>query len=129
MLNTKSILQVATSRSDLYAFRIVQEVSAEDMEAMSELMNSVFDSHEGKVDMLMIFDRYDGAETSAGWSWESLKSRFKSLSNVNRYVVVGAPESARDMIDFMGRLIPVQSETYDSEVAAWRSLDAEAVAA
>jgi hypothetical protein len=128
MLTLPSITQIATSRKDLYAFRITAEVSREDMTAMAEYMNRVFDQTE-KVDMLMIFDRYKGAETGASLSWEALKSRFRSATNVGRYVVVGAPDGAETLIDVMNAIIPVEAETFDEEFAAWRSLDAEAVAA
>ena len=128
MLTLPSITQIATSRKDLYAFRITAEVSREDMTAMAEYMNRVFDQTE-KVDMLMIFDRYEGAETGASLSWEALKSRFRSVTNVGRYVVVGAPDGAETLIDVMNAIIPVEAETFDEEFAAWRSLDAEAVAA
>jgi hypothetical protein len=128
MLTRPSITQIATSRKDLYAFRITAEVSREDMTAMAEYMNRVFDQTE-KVDMLMIFDRYEGAETGASLSWEALKSRFRSVTNVGRYVVVGAPDGAETLIDVMNAIIPVEAETFDEEFAAWRSLDAEAVAA
>ncbi|NNE51388.1 MAG: STAS/SEC14 domain-containing protein [Sulfitobacter sp.] len=128
MLRLPSVAEVATSRPDLFAFRITAEVSRDDMSDMAEYMNRIFDRTD-KVDMLMIFDRYEGAETGAGLSWESLKSRFRSVSNVGRYVVVGAPERAENLIEIMDHLIPVKAETFDTEVAAWRSLEAEAVAA
>ncbi|MEM7632867.1 MAG: STAS/SEC14 domain-containing protein [Pseudomonadota bacterium] len=129
MLTTPSITQVQTSRPDLYAFRITKKVSGEDMEAMAEHMNDAFDRHDEKVDMLLIFDRYDGAETGATWNWASLKSRFKSVTNVGRYVVVGAPDAAKDLIDTMSAVIPVDAEAFDDEAVAWRALGAEAVAA
>jgi len=128
MLTLPSITQIATSSKNLYAFRITAGVSREDMTAMAEYMNRVFDQTE-KVDMLMIFDRYEGAETGASLSWEALKSRFRSVTNVGRYVVVGAPGGAETLIDVMNAIIPVEAETFDEEFAAWRSLDAEAVAA
>ena len=127
MLTLPSLTQIATSRPDLFAFRITGEVSREDMTAMAEYMNDIFDRHEDKVDMLMIFDRYEGAETGASLSWESLKSRFRSATNVGRYIVVGAPDAAEGMIEIMDHLIPVKAETFDEEIAAWRALDAEAV--
>ncbi|MEL7130643.1 MAG: STAS/SEC14 domain-containing protein [Pseudomonadota bacterium] len=129
MLTTNSITQVKTSRPDLYAFRITKMVTQEDMEAMAEVMNDAFDRHEDKIDMLLIFDRYDGAESGATWGWEALKSRFKSVTNIRRYVVVGAPDSAEDLIETMAKIMPIEAETHDTEVAAWRSLDAEAIAA
>ena len=126
MLSTNSITQVKTTRPDLYAFRIMRMVTHEDMEAMAKVMNDAFERHDDKVDLLLIFDRYDGAESGATWSWEALKSRFKSITNVRRYVVVGAPDSAEDLIERMSKIIPVEAETHDTEVAAWRSLDAQA---
>ncbi|MEX0308920.1 MAG: STAS/SEC14 domain-containing protein [Tateyamaria sp.] len=129
MLTTPSIRQVQTSRPDLYAFRIAGKVSREDIEAMSELMNTAFDAHKEKIDMLLIFDRYEGSDFGATMSWESIKSRFKSLRNVHRYVVVGAPDSAADLIETLGSVLPVEAETYADEAVAWKQLDAEAVAA
>ena len=91
-------------------------------------MNDVFDTHD-KVDMLMIFDRYEGAETGASFSWEALKSRVRAITNVDRYVVVGAPSGAQSLIEVMDNLMPVDAETFDEELAAWRSLGAEAAPA
>jgi len=127
MLKLPSITEVETSRADLFAFRIDGEVSRDDMSAMADYMNDVFDRFE-QIDMLMIFDRYEGAEAGASLSWETLKSRFRSLSKVGRYLVVGAPERAAELIEIMDNLIPVKAETYDDEAAAWRALGAERVA-
>lgn len=129
MFSCPSIIQIKTSRPDLFAFRITAEVSREDMTDMAEYMNEIFDKHEDKVDMLMIFDRYEGAEAGASLSWESVKSRFRSVSNVARYIVVGAPDAAEGMIEIMDHLIPVKAETFDDEAAAWRELGAEAIPA
>lgn len=128
MLTTSSIVQVATSRDDLFAFRITGKISRADMAAMAEYVNDVFDRHD-KIEMLLIFDKYEGAETGASLSWDALKSRVRALSEVRRYVVVGAPEAAADMIETFGKLIPVDTETFDTEEPAWRALGAEARAA
>ncbi|MGZ2255786.1 STAS/SEC14 domain-containing protein [Roseobacter sp. A03A-229] len=128
MLTTSSIVQVATSRDDLFAFRITGKISRADMTAMAEYVNDVFDRHD-KIDMLLIFDKYEGAESGASLSWDALKSRVRALSEVRRYVVVGAPEAAADMIETFGKLIPVDTETFDTEEPAWRALGAEARAA
>ncbi|MBM2290508.1 STAS/SEC14 domain-containing protein [Sulfitobacter pseudonitzschiae] len=128
MLQLPSLIQVAASRDDLYVFRITGEVSAEDMSELAAYMNDVFDKP-GKVDLMLIFDRYDGAESGASFSWETLKSRLRAVSNLNKYVVVGASDHAAELIEAMGSVIPVDAETFDEEISAWRYLDAEAVAA
>lgn len=129
MLNTHGITQIATDRADLYAFRLSGKITDDAMEDMAEYMNGVFDAHEDKIDMLMIFDHFDGSEFGAGWDWDVIKSRFKSISSVNRYVVVGAPDRADSMIGFMDNILPVKAETFDDEALAWQSLQARAVAA
>jgi hypothetical protein len=129
MFTCPSVIEIKTSRPQLFAFRINGEVSRDDMSAMAEYMNNIFDGHDEKVDMLMIFDRYEGAEAGASMGWESVKSRFRSVSNVGRYVVVGAPDAAENMIEIMDHLIPVKAETFDEEAAAWRELGAEALPA
>ncbi|MEM8577532.1 MAG: STAS/SEC14 domain-containing protein [Pseudomonadota bacterium] len=129
MLRTQSVTQIATSRDDLLAFRINGEVSKDDMTAMAQYMNDVFDTEDRKVDMMLIFDRYDGAAAGASFSREAIKSRVKAVWNVNRYIVVGAPDKAEAMVETMGKVIPVKAETYDEEAAAWRAVGATAKAA
>jgi hypothetical protein len=124
MLKSETIHQIRTNKCNLYAFRITGRVTRDDMEDMGRLMNDVFDNSD-KVDMLLIFDRFDGAETGASLGWESLKSRVRSVTNVRRYVVAGAPGSARGLIEAMGKLLPVEAETFANESAAWRALDAQ----
>lgn len=110
----------------VYAFRIRGEVRSEDMERMAELMNEAFDQHE-VVDMLLRFENYDGAETGASLDWEVIRSRFRSLVNVDKYVVVGAPHRAQGIIEFMGNLIPVDARTFGEreEAEAWAYLRAQ----
>jgi|SRR6056297_1443394 len=124
MLRTGSIAQLRTNRCNIYAFRIDGRVAKADMEEIARLMNDVFDMSD-KVDMLLVFDRFDGAEPGASLGWQSVKSRARSVTNVRRYVVAGAPEAAAEMVETMGRVLPVQAEAYDTEDAAWRALDAQ----
>ena len=123
---TDAVRRLPTDRPDLYAFEIAGEVTAADQEAMADAMNAAFDAHEDKVDMLLVFRDYEGAETGSMLDVDVLKSRLRSIARVNRYVVVGAPEAANTMIETMGRLMPVESHTFPiAELgAAWALLGA-----
>ena len=125
MFVTPSIRQSPTTEDHVFAFRIVAEVSSDDMEAMGAYMNDQFDRHD-RVSMLLIFDRYEGSETGASLNWESLKSRVKSVIKVDRYAVVGAPDAASRLIEGMGKLLPVdaRSFTHAEEDEAWRFVGA-----
>jgi len=70
---------------------------------------------------LLLFQNFEGSETSAGMSTEAMKAQLKDLSNVQRHAVVGAPGPAEAMINLVDKIIPVDAETFDaSEVdRAW----------
>ena len=119
-----AVTRIPTDRDDLYAFEIDGEVSAEAMEAMSGTMNAAFDAHEGKVDMLLVFRRFDGSETGATLDVDVIVSRLRALANVRRYVVVGAPAAANAAIGAMAKLMSVEAHTYPlgEEERAWALL-------
>ena len=121
-----AVRRVPTDREDLYAFEIDGEVSAEAMEAMAETMNRAFDAHEDRVDMLLVFRDYGGSEAGAALDADVIASRFRSLVNVRRYVVVGAPAGANAMIEAIGKLIPVEATAFGADEldAAWTLLGA-----
>lgn len=107
-----SVSRISTDRENLYAFAIDGEVSADTMEAMAKTMNEAFDRHDEKVDMLLVFRNYAGSETGSLFDADVLASRMRSLTKVERYVVVGAPDAAGRMVQTLGTLMPVQTRAY-----------------
>lgn len=114
-----------TTRENLLAFRITGKVTKEDMHQMAQMANAAFDRFE-TVDMLLIFDNFDGEETGALFDLEGIRAQFRAILNVGRYVVVGAPESARSLIEGMGAMLPLKAMTFDKgeEELAWVELEA-----
>lgn len=123
-----SVKRISVTSSSVYAFEISGEVSAQAMESMAEIMNDAFDTHESKVDLMLIFRDFQGSEAGATWDGDVIRSRFRALSNVDKYVVVGAPERAEGMLDMFGKLLPVDARTFElSEIdAAWSVLGLQA---
>lgn len=117
MLETPTIREFRTGQAGLFAFHITGEVTGDDMEAMAERMNAVFDSP-GKVDMLLSFENFRGSELGAGIGWENLKSRFRAVTEVRNYVTAGAPDAAEGMISFFGSLLPVETRSFETEAQA-----------
>ena len=117
--------EIPNTRDDLYAFRITDGLDQDGLHEMAERMNDVFDRHEEKVDMLLIFDVKDPSSLPhATTDWESVKSRFRALTNVGTYAVVNAPGAAEMMIEIMDKVIPVKAETFDEAAVAWGRLNA-----
>ena len=66
-----------------------------------------------KVDMMLVFTDYDGSEFGATLDDDVIASRFRSITNVGKYVVVGAPDSAESAINLFGKLLPVETHTFE----------------
>ncbi|WP_322889660.1 MULTISPECIES: STAS/SEC14 domain-containing protein [unclassified Yoonia] len=130
MAQNGSVTRITTDNPLVYAFMIRAEVTTDDMEGMARLMNAAFDKAED-VSMLLIFEHFEGRETGAGLNWETMKAQFRSLANVNKYAVVGAPDAARTMIGVMDKIIPVDARTFDAaqEAEAWAFVGARPIPA
>lgn len=126
MFVTPSIRETPTDTAGVFAFHIIGEVSSDDMIALAETMNDRFDAHE-KVSMLLIFDRYEGAERGANLDWTVIKSRLRSVVNIDKYVLVNAPQGAARMVETFGKLLPVDAMSFDDEDAAWEFVGARAL--
>ncbi len=120
LLNLPSVRQIPTSSDTVYAFEVSGHVSDDDAEALAEYMNDAFDRHE-KVNMLMKLDGYTGSDMDAIFDGEVIESRWRSLFNVEKYAVVGAPDGASKMIAFMDKILPVDAKSFASheEAMAW----------
>ncbi|WP_298431519.1 STAS/SEC14 domain-containing protein [uncultured Jannaschia sp.] len=125
MFATPTIREIPTDLPHLHAFRIVAEVTRDDMTAMSEHMLEVFDAAPTKVDMLLQFDTNATAEAGAGLSLDSLKARVASLAKVRNYVVSNAPGAAGGLVEAMGKVIPVEARAFETEDAALTWLKAQ----
>jgi len=97
-----------------YGFRIAGKVTRSDMSAMADRVRAAFDAHD-KIDMLLVFAAYDGSEAGASLSADAIKAQAASLWNVRAYVTAGAPEAAGEMVETMGRLIPVDAKSFPTE--------------
>lgn len=124
MLHTPTISEFDTGLPATYAFRIGGKVTGEDMQAMAERVDAIFDRR-GKADLLLSFVEFEGTEFGASLSWDNVKVRFRSISQVRNYVTAGAPDAAQGMIRFFGALLPVETRNFENEDEALAWLHAE----
>jgi len=124
MLDTSSITEEDFGLPATLAFRVGGRVTEPEMKMLSDRVLEAFDRFD-KIDLVLIFDRFEGAEKGASANLTSLKARTASLWNVRSYVVAGAPDSAREMIEGMGRVLPVDARTFDTEAEARAYLEAQ----
>ena len=117
MLDTAAITEDVIDRPATRAFRIDGRVTQTEMKMMSDRVLEAFDAHD-EIDLLFIFDRFEGSETGASLTAPALKAQTASLWNIRAYVVAGAPDEAASMIEAMGRVLPVKAKTFDTEADA-----------
>ncbi|MEE4119748.1 MAG: STAS/SEC14 domain-containing protein [Paracoccaceae bacterium] len=117
MLETASLIEEDVGLPATYAFRIDGQVTETQMKMLSDRVLKAFDRHD-EIDLLLIFDRFEGTETGASVNLPALKARNASLWNVRAYVVASAPEGAAEMIEGVGKLLPVDARTFDTEFDA-----------
>ena len=88
--------------------------------------SSIEGVREDVVDIILIMSNYDGAELSAVFNAEALKSQADSVKHVRKYCVVGAPLWAKAMINAFSPLSPIDAKTFDldEEAAAWAWVNA-----
>jgi len=118
-----AVKEIPTDAENVHAFRVAGHLDAEAMEALAEYMNTVFDrsNREDEVHMLFDLSEYTGSDNSALFRSEVVKSRWRSLGNVGKYAVIGAPDVAARMIELFDFLIPVDARTFSAgeREAAW----------
>lgn len=122
------VTQIATDNPDVYAFRVTGHITDDDSEAMSKFMNDVFDQKK-KVSMLLDLTAFTGSDWDSMLDGDVIKSRFRSLSHVEKYAVVGAPDRAASMIEMMDKVISVNARAFDAAEApqAWAFVGAQPV--
>jgi hypothetical protein len=123
-----NVRRLENGRPDLVAFEIGGRLDATDMRWMADEVAEAFGKH-GRIDMLVVFRRFDGATAGAAFEPKALKVELSSVVHVRRYGVVGAPAWADAMIAVGGLVTPIEARTFDqdeeAEARAWidRPLD------
>lgn len=120
---------IPTTDPTVVAHRFVGEVESDDLEAMANRVDRAFDRHD-EVSLLLLFTEWEGAEVSGALDPDVVKTQMRSLAHVERYAVVGAPDVAETMIEFLDTFIPVDAETFGAheESGAWNFVGARPAA-
>lgn len=125
------ITQIPASAPHVYAFRVTGHIDDDASEALAKYMNAAFDAHQEKVNMLLDLTGYTGSDWDSMLDDDVITSRFRALSEVHRYAVVGAPDRAATMIGILDRVIPVEARAFASDEIddAWAFVGATPTAA
>ncbi len=107
----RAITRVRTARADLLVFDIVAKIRAADMAWMVEQVGQAFENTD-HIDLMLIMTNFKGVEAGAMLRPDAMGATVKSLWNVRKYCVVGAPSWARAMIEIFKWVTPVDEKTF-----------------
>ena len=126
MTTIHGVVPIPTAHEHVHAFDITGDLDATGMGEMAEILNTAFDTHDGKINILLRFKDFETSDATAGTTLSAIKAQIRSLTHVGRYAVVGAPQAAETMIRFFSHIIPVDARTFaaDEEQAAWEFVNA-----
>ena len=121
MTTIHGVVPIPTDHDHVRAFDVTGDLDATGMGEMAEILNTAFDTHDGKINVLLRFKDFETSDAGVGTTFSAIKAQLRSLTHVDRYAVVGAPQAAENMINFFNHIIPVEARTFeaDQEQAAW----------
>lgn len=124
------IAEIPTNAANVHAFRVTGHIDDDASEALAEHMNEVFDRQDD-VNMLLDLTGFTGSDWDSMLDDDVISSRFRALTHVSKYAVIGAPDRAAKMIGIMDKVIPVKAQAFDASegAAAWAFVGATPQAA
>lgn len=124
------ITEIENDTPTVHSFRVDGHIDDDASEALAEHMNDIFDKSD-KVNMLLDMTGFTGSDWDSMLDGDVITSRFRALTHVKRYAVVGAPDRAAKMINFMDKVIPVEAKAFDAHdmPKAWEFVGARPIAA
>ncbi len=123
------ISEIPSSKPNVFAFRLSGELSKDDLVSMAETMLNAFEQHPS-INMLLVFDDYEGTQIAAGMHGSVLKAQLKGVSKVDKYAVVGAPGVAEKIVELSDVIMPVASASFSADELgkAWAFVGADPAA-
>ena len=127
---TGPVAEIPNTADNVYAFRVHGVMDAETSKSLSDYVNTIFDNAAGDVHFLFDLTEFEGRERPAVLDMDAMKARLRSVANIGRYAVVGAPETAETMIEAMDKVVPVDARTFasDEREKAWAFVGAQPLA-
>lgn len=121
-----NIRRIDTDREDAFAFEITGEIQAADVENIYGLLEGAYELHD-KIDLIVIFDNYEGTEWNAVWSGNTMRGKARALKHIRKYAVVGGPGWIQPMMSVFKPLLSVEMKHFedDDTEAAWEWIGAK----
>lgn len=117
---SRSLHFIQTTSSNVFAYEIDGRLREKDIkEAVKEF--TTYLEREGNVDVLARLTNFSGFDLAAVFDDELVKMKYRSLSKVSKYAVVGAPTWMQNLMELIAPLLSTKVRFFDreDEADAW----------
>ncbi len=116
-LHTAHVTHIATEIPDLQAFRIIGPLTGEDVSALSQHVQGIFEQVE-RGDMLIAFEPGGDPHIIPAYNGEGAQDDAMALKNLRNLAVVNAPDHVHALLDAIDKVVPVAIRSFHSEAEA-----------
>lgn len=115
-----SVHFLGTTNENVFAYEVDGRLREKDIKAAVDQLKPYFE-HEGKFNVLARMKNFSGFDLTAVLDDDLLKMKFKSMSKVEKYAVVGASAWMRNFLELIAPVFPTKIKVFDmsEEDAAW----------
>lgn len=109
-----------TSSDNVFAYEVNGRITQQDITAATREMKDAFDRPD-KINVLLHIKDWQGFDLSAVVDDDLAKMKYKAISKVDRYAVIGAPAWMRNLLELIDPLFSVNIKIFEpgEEEAAW----------
>jgi SpoIIAA-like len=121
-----SVRFIQTTNENVVAYEVDGRLREKDIKNAVEAMKPYLE-REGKVNVLARLKNFNGFDLTAVFDDDLAKLKYKALSKVDKYAVVGAKPWMRNFLELLAPLFSVQLRVFESseEAAAWEWVGAQ----
>ncbi len=121
-----SVRFIQTTNENVVAYEVDGRLREKDIKNAVEAMKPYFE-RDGKVNVLARLKDFNGFDLTAVFDDDLAKLKYKALSKVDKYAVVGAKPWMRNFLELLAPLFSVQLRVFESseEAAAWEWVGAQ----
>ena len=115
-----------TTNPNVFAYEVNGRVRAKDVKAVVNEFKPYFD-RDGKINVLAKLSDFNGFDLLAMIEDDLVRLKFKSLSKVDKYAVIGAKPWMRNLMELFYPLTSIKLRVFDKgeEAAAWEWVGAQ----
>ena len=117
---TPGLRLIQTTDDKVFAYEVNGHVSESDIKSTVAAANAAFEKHD-KVNVLVRMKDFNGFDLSSLFNEDLIKTKYKSLSKVEKYAVIGPKPWMRNLLELINPLFKIETRIFETsdEQAAW----------